>query len=806
MKTFLQDVRYAIRLLRKSPGFTLAAVFAVALGVGINTAMFSVVNAVLLNSRPLQALKEPDRLVMLWEKNPALNIFNGLRLPVCAQNYLDWKKQSRSFEDIAVASKLNLNLTGLRPEQIEAARASANFFSLLGIQPRLGRAFTAEEMQPGKGRVAILSDELYRRRYNGDPKILGKTIRAGGVDYEIVGVLPAGFQLPAVWEGFDQVTAALWVPLSLATDDDRRQRMYFAYGRLKPGVTLEQARAEMAVIAKGLETANPGLNRGFSVSVFPVAVEDVSPTLRRSLLILQVAVAFVLLIACANVANLLLTRAIGRQREIAIRAALGAGRLRILRQNLTESLVLSALGGAAGLLLAVWGLDALSALAPAGTHGFKELRLDPLVLGFTVAAGVLAGLFFGLAPWLHTASQDVNQALVRGGRTVGGTSNRLRSALVAGEIALSFVLLAGAGLMIRSLASLMAVDQGFRPENLLKTRIALPEAKYSTPEQLSIFGDRLLEAVRRLPGVRSATLARGVPMQELSLSTYRVEGAPERPNETPSAYISGVREDFFETMGIRLMRGRTFTRRDMDTKPEPIVVNEAFARQNWPGQDPIGKAILQEDGRNAVIGVVADTRQLGPDTPARPQIYFATRGMQSPMLLVRTAGDPMSLAGAIERQVWNIDKDQPVYATGTMESVLHDWTSARRFNMTVLIAFAALALALAAVGLYGVLAYTVSLRTREIGVRVALGADPRTIAKLIVKQGAALAAAGIALGAAGALALTRLMQTLIYGVSAADPYTFFLVAALLIAVTTAASFLPAWRAARVDPMEALRAE
>jgi putative ABC transport system permease protein len=813
MKTLWQDLRYAIRILRKSPGFTLAAVFAVALGVGVNTAMFSVVNAVLLNSRPLQALKDPDRLVMLWEKNPALKVFSGLRLPVCALNYLDWKKQSRSFEDIALAGKINLNLTaasdagGLRPEQVEAARASANFFSVLGAQPRLGRAFTAEEMQPGRGRVAILSDELHRRRFQSDPKILGKTIRADGVDYEVVGVLPAGFQLPAVWEGFDQVRAAMWVPVTLGSSDDQQQRLYFAYGRLKPRVTLEQARAEMSVIGKSLEKANPDLNRGFSVSVFPVAIEDVNPSLRRSLFVLQAAVAFVLLIACANVANLLLTRAVGRQREVAIRVALGAGRLRIIRQNLTESLVLSVFGGTAGLLLAFWGLDALSALAPADTHGFRELRLDPLVMGFTVVAAVLAGLLFGLAPSLHAAGKDVSRALSRGGRSVGGASNRLRGVLVVSEIALSVVLLIGAGLMIRSLASLMAVDPGFRPDHLFKTRIGLPEAKYSRPEQLVLYGDRLLDAVLRLPGVRSATLANGVPMQEISMTTYRLEGVPVRLDETPTTDFASVREGFFETMGIRLLRGRTFTRRDMDAKPAPIIVNEAFARQNWPHQDAIGKVILlQGDIRNPVIGVVADTHQVGPDSDARPQVYIANHRLQRPMLLVRTEGDPMVLAPAIERQVWNIDKDQPVYSTGTMESVLHDWTSQRRFNMTVLIVFAGLALALAAVGLYGVLAYSVSLRTREIGVRVALGADPRNIARLVVRQGVKLALAGIALGAAGAFALTHLVQSLIYGVSATDPYTFALVSAVLVAVTVAASFLPALRAARVDPMEALRSE
>ncbi|HVX67042.1 MAG TPA: ABC transporter permease [Bryobacteraceae bacterium] len=813
METLWQDLKYAARMLRRSPGFTLAAVFALALGIGANTAMFSVVNAVLLNSRPLAALKDPERLTMIWEKHPALSGFLAQRLPTCLQNYLAWQKQNRSFEDIGLVGKQNFNLTGVgpgapRPEQVDAARATANFFSVLGASPRLGRSFTAEEMQPGRGHVAILSDELYRSRFHGDPRILERRIRVDSEDYQVVGVLPPGFELPAIWEGFDQVKAQLWVPVTMGTSDgQRKDRNYYAYGRLKPGVNLSQARAEMAVIAKSTERADPDLNGGAGANVFPVSVEDVSPLLRRSLLVLQVAVAFVLLIACANVANLLLTRAVGREREIAIRVALGAGRARVIRQTLTESLLLSALGGAAGLLLAYWGLDAVAALAPADTHGFRELRIDPLVLGFTVLAALAAGVLFGIAPSLNAGRGGLSGRLGHGGRTVGGGSNRLRGALVVSEIALSIVLLIGAGLLIRSLASLTAVDPGFRPDHLLKARITLPRAKYSRPEQLVAFGDTLLAAVRNLPGVRYATLANGVPMQELSIAVYGLEGVPARPGEPRTAAASRAREDYFETLGIRLIRGRLFTRRDVEgAKPTPIIVNETFARQNWPNQDPIGKVVLQDGERGSVVGVVADMRQLGPDTPIRPQLFFPSARLQAPMLLVRTAGDPMALAPAVEKLVWNIDREQPVWSVGTMDTVLHDWTSGRRFNMFVLLAFAALALVLAAVGLYGVLAYSVSLRTREIGIRVALGAEPGTIARLVVGRGFLLTLAGVGTGLAAAFALTRLMASLLYGVSATDPLTFAGVALSLVLVSLAASYLPARRAARVAPMEALRVE
>jgi len=819
METIRQDLKYAVRTLCKSPGFAAAAVLTLALGIGANTAIFSVINAVLLNSRPLGALREPDRLVMIWEKNPALPGFVAARVTVCLKNYLAWKQQTRSFEGMALYGTTNFALTAradggnLKPQLVSGARASADFFPLLGIQPRLGRGFTAEEMQPGKGGVAIIGDDLYRGRFGGDPRIVGKRVLANGLDYEIVGVLPPGFNLPAMREGFDQNYPEMWIPLSAVSGgQDQEQRSYYVFGRLQRSASLEQVRAEMNVVAERLLQSDPKLNTGFGANVFPLAVEDVNPILRRSLMVLQAAVGFVLLIACANVANLLLTRAVGREREVAIRVALGASRLRMLRQTLTESLLLSGFGGAAGLLLAHWALRLFSGVAPEDTHGFHELRIDPLVLGFTILAAMLAGLLFGLAPALHAVRQSVNQALGRGVRSGGGASNRLRGALVVLEVALSLVLLIGAGLMIRGLGSLLSVDLGFRPDHLLKMRIALPESKYSK-ERTAVFGDRLLEGVRALAGVQSASLAEGVPMQSVAIGPYGLEGVPGKPNQAPLAMISAVREGYFETLGIKLLRGRAFTRQDVtsDRRPAPVVVNELFARQNWPNQEAIGKVVLLPDGKGgqsrcSVIGIVASTRQMGPDSESRAEIYLPESEFRTPMLLVRTAGAPLAMLPAIEKQVWEIDKDQPVHDADSMESVLREWTSQRRFTMAVLAAFAGVALVLAGVGLYSVLAYSVSLRTREIGVRVAVGADPRSVARLVVGQGLALTLIGIAVGLAGAFALTRLMASLVFGVSATDPVTFAAVALLLVAVAVAASYLPARRAARIDPMEALRAE
>ncbi len=819
MDTLRQDLRYAIRGFRKSLGFTLAAVFALALGIGANTAIFSAVNAVLLNSRALNSLNAPDRLVMVWEKNPRLSTFIADRMQPRLNNYLDWKKESRAFEGLAIFDNTRLNLTaandsaGRKPEQVSAAEASADFLPLLGIRPRLGRNFKPEEMQVANGKVAIISDELYRSRFNSDPQILGKVLPANGVEYQIIGVLPRDFELPAMWEGLDQSRPKVWIPVEIAPGlREQRSRSFFVFGRLKTGVTLAQAHAEMNVIAKRLERADPESDRGFGVNVFPLSVEDIDPTLRKSLFVLQIAVGFVLLIACANVANLLLTRAVRREKEIAVRLALGAARGRIVRQMLSESLLLSVLGGLSGLLLAFAALRAVSVFAPPDTHGFHELRVDPLVLGFTVLVTMIAGLLFGLAPAFHALPQNVNDALGRGARGVGGTSNRLRGALVVSEVALSLILLIGAGLMIRSLTSLMSTDMGFHPDHLLTMHISLPPLKYSKPEQVAAFNRRLVDAVRQIPGVRFASLSDALPMESINETSYDVEGKPTKPEQEPVAERARVQDGYLETLGVKLYRGRTFTQRDvLLAQPKVAVVSQAFARVNWPNEDALGKAIVfpQDNGKSlrySVIGIVGDKHELGPDSPTHPEMYLPEHDLRSMILVVRTAGDPLAMRPAIENQVWNLDKEQPVSGVHTMEHILHDWTAPRRFSMMVLLNFAVLALVLAAVGLYSVLAYSVGLRTREIGVRVALGAEPRRVASLVVGQGLKLVAVGVAVGLAGAFAVTRFLKSLVFGVTTTDPDTFAIVTVLLVAVALVASYLPARRAARIDPIQALRVE
>jgi putative ABC transport system permease protein len=667
-------------------------------------------------------------------------------------------------------------------------------------------------MQPGKGQVAILTHELFVSRFGGDPKILGKRLYGDGQAYTIVGVLPAGFEMPAAAEGFDQAKPKFLVPVNMNPGGDAEGEMnYSVFGRLRQGVTLERARAEMKVISKRLAQTNEKEYNGFGSVVYSLAQEDVGPNLRRTLIVLQVAVGFVLLIACANVGNLLLTRAIRREKEIAVRLALGAGRLRLVRQLLSESLLLSLFGGTAGLLLAYGTLQAISHFAPEDTHGFHELRIDFSVLLFTLAVTVAAGLLFGLAPSFHAMGQNVNAALGRGARSVGGTSNRLRSALVVCEVALTLVLLIGAGLMIRSLSALMATDLGFRVDHLFTLQVTLPPAKYKTAAQLTAFNDQLLGRVRQLRGVAAASLTNALPMRSVQVSSYKLEGKPTKNGQMLTANCARVSDGYFETMRSRLIRGRTFQRNEVMSGQAAAVVSEAFARTNWPGQDPLGKIFIANGDdanelRYSVIGVVGDEHQMGPDQGGHAEFYLPGKQLDAPILIARTVGDPLAMAAAIKKQVWEMDSEEPVTSVYSMEEVLHDWSAPRRFNMTVLLYFAGAALLLAAVGLYSVLAYSVSLRTREIGIRVALGAQPEQVAGFVVNHGLKLALLGVATGTAAALGLTRFMQSLIFGVSETDPYTFILVAAAMVAIALAASYLPARQAARIDPVDALRLE
>jgi predicted permease len=803
---------------RRNAGLTSAAVVTLALGIGANTAIFSAVNAVLLNSAPLRRLRDPDRLVMVWEKNPQMMAFIAERMPVAPGNLREWRRQSRSFEDWTAFNTFNCNLGRQssagndHPERVEGARAAPNFFSLLGVRLAFGRTFTLQD----EGAV-ILSGSLYRKRFGNDLTLTGKTIRVNGTERIVIGALPEDFQMPAMFEGSDQKKVDVWAPLDLdagKSDQDLWQRLYFVYARLRPGVTLAAARTEMDVIGRRLQKQYPEPNEGFGVNVFSLCAEDAGSELRRSMLVLQIAVGFVLLIACANVANLLLVRAMGREREIAIRLALGAGRRRIVWLMLKESLLLSALGGALGLLLALWSLGAISALAPRDTHGLHELRLDPLVFGFAVLISLATGFVFGLVPAFHAARQNINEALAKGGRSISGGSQRLRNGLVIGEVALALILLVGAGLMIRSLRALMSVDPGFRVEHLVTMQTSLASAEHTVlPDgpRLQRFCDELLARVQRLPGVISASISSGLPMESVTESNYNVEGAPPA-KDFKIAGRTQVTEQYFGTLRIPVLRGRDFKHADTEGKePAAIIVSDSFARQNWPRQDPLGKVVLLPNGdkpdvRVVVIGIVGNTHQMGPDAALKPEMYVPSRVYPDINLGVRTAGDPLALAPALEKAVWSIDPQQPVLNVRAMDRVLHDWPEEQRFYMLVLGGFAALALLLASIGLYSVLAYLVTLRTRELGIRVALGAGTGDVLGLVVGQGMKLTLLGIAAGLVGALILTRLMENLLFGVSPSDPVTIALVAATLAIAALLASFLPARRATRVDPIEALRVE
>jgi predicted permease len=810
-------MRYAIRVLRRNPGFTLAAAITLALGIGANTAIFSVLNAMLLRAMPF---RDPYRLVMVWEANPVLDSLVAERVQTSLQNFIEWRDQNRVFEGIAFFRYSSFDLTGGdKPEQVRAAPVSPGFFDVLGVQGVLGRTFTAQESEPGKNRVVVLSNSLFERRFGRNPKIVGQTIAMNGANYTVVGVLPRQFHLPSLRGGMEEFKPEVWVPADVdlkRNEPHLTDRRLYTFARLKPGVPIERARADMTLIARRLEEKYPQLDRTWRSSVFPLAAEDMGADMHRTLLVLECAVAFVLLIACANVINLQLTRAAAREKEMAIRVALGAGRWRMARQMLGESLLLSALGGGAGILLAHWAIAGMVALAPADIHHLDDLRIDAGVLAFTLAITVLTGLLFGFAPAILAARQDPNDALRRGGRAgEGGISARIRRALVVAEVALSLVLLAGAGLMIRSLRSVLQLTPGFRSDHLLTMMIDLRSERYTKPEQGVAFVNDLLERVARLPGALSAAVVNGLPMDSIQMTTFRVEGQPvPAPGEGPVADKREVSDEYIATMGMRIVAGRGFTRAETEKQnPTTVIVNESLARKLWPKEDPLGKVLHSSSDigpgtwRRVVAGVVADTRQLGLDSPPRPEMFFPARSQFPNLaLIVRTAGDPLRMASAVTAQVWAIDKDQPVHDVQTMDKVVDDTISQRRFNMLLLAIFAATALVMAAVGIYGVLAYAVSRRTQEIGIRMALGAQTRDVFQMIGREGFLLVVVGIAIGLAGALLLTRLMSSLLFGVSPTDAATFAAVPAVLAAVALLACYVPARRAAHVDPTVALRYE
>jgi putative ABC transport system permease protein len=814
METLLKDLRYGFRMLAKKPAFTAVAVLALALGIGANTAIFSVVNTVLLKPLPF---KDPDRLMMVWEDNTKLGFPKDTPAPA---NFVDWRDQNQVFEDMAAIASQTFNLTGVgEPEKLEGQRVSASFFPLLGVEPALGRSFLPEEDLPGAERVAIISNGLWQRRFGADPSIIGKPLTLNGQPHTVVGVLAKSFRFPDPFQSTEE-ESAIWVPIAFSSEEagNRGGHYLLVYARSKPGVTVKQAQADMNTIAGRLQQQYPDTNTSVGAVVISLH-EQVVGDIRPALLILLGAVAFVLLIACANVANLLLARAAARQKETSIRTALGATRSRLIGQFLTESVLLAGVGGIVGLVLAVVGMKLLVALMPASISQAKDINIDAKVLGFTFLVSALTGVVFGLAPALHASRPDMNESLKEGGKgTAGVARSRVRNLLVVIEVALALVLLICAGLLINSFLKLRSVDPGFNASNLLTMKVVLPRSKYPDAAKRTAFYNELLQRVESLPGVQSAGVITNLPLTFKGNSGgVTIEGRPEpAPDEIPIVITRTVSPDYFRTMNIPVLTGRQFSPQDSPDSARVVIVSETTAQRFWPGEDALGKRIKMggfnsDEPWLSVVGIVKDVRQFELDVDPKPQAYFPytqmTYSFLAPRdLVVRTAVDPLSLAAAARNEVWSIDKDQPVSNIATMEQILSNSVARQRFNMLLLAIFAAVALVLAAVGIYGVISYSVTQRTHEIGIRMALGATSSDVLRLVVGQGFKLVSIGVGIGLACAFILTRLMESLLFGVSATDPMTFAAISAVLVAVAMLASYIPARKATRVDPMVALRYE
>ena len=809
MNTLLQDLRYGARMLLKRPGFTLIAVITLALGVGANTAIFSVVNAVVLRPLPY---RDPDRLVHVYRMQPPVE-----RSPVSVPAYLDFAAQQQVFESFAAHHGETFNLTDVdQAERVIGRRVTANFFEFFGVSPARGRFFLPEDDNADSARVAVISDGLWRRRFGGDDHAVGQTIKLNGEAYTVVGVAPPQFHFPRRVE--------IWTPARLlGRGGNRTSNFLMMIGRLKDGVTKEQAQAQMNQIAAALARQYPSHNK-LSILLSPMLEEQVRD-IRSALWVLMGAVGFVLLIACANVANLLLARSSARAREFAVRAALGAGRFRIVRQLLTESVLLALLGGATGILLAFWGVDLLVAVAPANLPRVNEARIDTWALGFTLLMSLLTGFVFGLAPAWQSSKADLNEALkeVARGAGVSWSQAWLRRALVIAEIALSLVLLVGASLLIGSLKRLAQVNPGFETNNLLTADInyprrpasAYPKGEDGERQRLQERGDFLRaieQKVATLPGVQSVGVINDLPVTgELdSAGTFRIEG-DQNVNwaNDPQAEWKSVTPNYFNAIGVPLLKGRAFSEYDTSQSPATILINETLARRFIPGEDPIGKHLITFGRPHEIAGVVGDARQGALNLPPSPEIYFPNTQRafgQQVSLVVRTNVDPASLGDAVRRAAQSVNPDAPVFRVRTMREVIAGSMAQERFNTILMTLFAVVAMLLGAVGLYGVMAYSVTQRTREIGIRVALGARRADVLRLVIRQGLRLVALGLALGLMAALALTRLMKRLLFEVSATDPMTFAGVALLLALVALLACWIPARRAANVDPMVALRCE
>jgi putative ABC transport system permease protein len=821
MEILFQDLRYSFRSLIKNVGFTVVAVVALALGTGANSAIFSVVNAVLLRPLPYG---NPDELIMTWGHNrKSGNMKSGISAP----DFIDYQSQNASFEGLASFTYDDFNLSGSdMPEHVQGTMVSSNFFDVLGVKPALGRSMLVEDGQPGADRVVMISDGLWKRRFGSDRNLIGQTITLNGESFTVIGVTPPNFQSP---EKGDEI----WVPMSFDGGDRSRvpssaspealkiRSATFLKGvaRLKPGVTRKQAQAEMDTIAGRIEQQYPNSNTGIGITTLPLK-EEIVGNIGPALIILLAAVGFVLLIACANVANLLLSRAASRQKEIAVRIALGAGRARLIRQLLTESVLLALTGGLFGLILAFVGIRLLVAINPANIPRLSEIDIDGRVLGFTLLISLLTGVIFGLVPALQATKPDLNETLkAEGARgsTGGIRKQRVRSLLVISEVALTVLLLIGAGLMIKSFYSLQKVQLGFNPENVLTMQVNLPSVKYSEDSQITTFYDQVIQRVRALPGVQAVGAATSIPLMDRRfVRRFTIDGrAPATPDERLTAHFRSVSYDYHRAMGIPLLKGRYFNEQDRDKSAQVIIINDSMARLYWPDEDPVGKHMtIPGDGpiSREIVGVVSDVKHEKLDSDSGSEMYVPY--LQKPFtfmgLAVRTGSDPAYMTNTVRDQILAIDNTQAVYDVKTMQQMVGESVSQPRLNMLLLTIFAGIALMLAAVGIYGVMSTAVSQRKHEIGIRMALGAQASDILKMIVGQGMALAVVGMVIGVVVAFflafSLTRVIEGFLFGVSATDLTIFIGIPLLLVFVAFLSCYIPARRATRVDPMIALRTE
>jgi predicted permease len=801
MDNITQDLRFGLRMLIKNPGFTAVAVFTLALGIGANAAIFDVVNGVLLKPLPY---KDPDRIVRVFESHPRFPTF-----PISPANFLDYRERNDVFDDFATFARGDLDLSiNDRPERLTGMRVSHGFFHLLGFEPELGRTFVRTDELKGSERVAIISQALWERSFGKDPAIIGSPLTLSGMSFTVVGVMGPGLQhvggdYRSLPHGGD---VDVWWPLGL-DPEVRTSHFLNAIAKLKPGITREQAEAQMNVIALQLEAQYPE-DKDWRIRLVSLREEIVGGA-QTMLLILFGAAGFVLLIACVNIANLLLATATARQKEIAIRTALGASRVRLMRQMLTESLLIATVGGLTGLAIAKLGIDALVALGPKQIPRMHMISLDWRTLAFTLTAVLLTGALFGLAPALQISKVNLNESLKEGGRgsSGGARHNRLRGLLVISEVSLAFVLLIGAGLLMRTYFHLQRVDPGFNPEGVLAASIDLPGARYSTAKQASAFYRDLVERLGALPGVEGVAATSDLPWTGYNENTsFGIEGRQFSDDDTPSAQYHFATPDYFRTLGIPLVAGRFFSEADNADAPPVIVINKSMADRYWPEDDAVGKRVRMWGKTRSIAGIVGDLKDSPGELRAKPGFFFpVSQQPQGSMIMVlRTQGNPLSLLPAMRSEIAAVDKELPLSNIRTLEQIASSAVARTRFTMLLLALFAGVALALSAVGIYGVMSYTVTQRTHEIGIRVALGAQKRDVIGMVAKQGMTLALAGLGVGLAAAFALTRVMSSLLFGVSATDPLTFAGIAVLLAGVALGACFVPARRAMKMDPMIALR--